>query len=187
MTKRTTALAAICALAFSFGAQAQEKTGSSTFPKPREVVDQSELRPHVGVMVGVANPEGSYRSSGEYGIDVGYQPLIPFGLGLEITGSAIESDAGDRLDRTGILAKATYNFGGETVVIRDSYVGLGLGAALKSDGTDLVSAPLVGFDIPINREKGRNMFSLGANAKYIIVGSSDPDTLSVNGVVKYWY
>jgi hypothetical protein len=182
-----TGLTVLCALAISFSAQA-DQTSASTFPKPREVMASSEWRPHVGAFLGAAVPEGSYRSSSEYGIDVGYQPFIPFGLGLEINGSQIEeSDTGDRLDRTGVLAKATYHFGGETAIIKDSYAGLGIGAILKSDGTDLVSAPLVGFDIPMKSDDKREFFSLGASAKYAIVGSSDPDTLSINGVMKYWY
>ncbi len=178
-------------LFFCMQAQAQDtSTGSSTLPKPRAVEETTEWRPHVGLMLGVNSPEGSYRAAPEYALDVGYQPYIPFGLGLEIATSRIEQkDDGDALSRTMAWVKGSYHFGGDTVILKDSYVGVGLGAAMKSDGTDIASAPLLGFDIPFKNANSqeRAYFSLGAHAKYMVVSGSDPDALSLNGVMKYWY
>lgn len=162
---------------------------TSTFPVERPLNSWSESRPHVGLIAGVTDPNGSFRSTAEYGLDVGYQPYIPFGIGAELTHSRTRSDSDELLDRTSLLFKGTYNFGGTTPVIKDSYIGLGAGPVLKNDGTDVAIAPLIGFDIPLKDEtnKDRNFLSLGAHAKYMIVSSSDPSGLSVNAVLKYWY
>ena len=165
------------------------RDSTSTFPAERPLTSWSESRPHIGLIAGVASPEGSFKSAAEYGIDAGYQPYVPFGLGAEITHSRTRSDVDELLDRTTLLIKGTYNFGGTTPVIKDSFVGLGVGGIAKNDGTDFAVAPLVGFDIPLEAEKSkeRNMMSLGASAKYTFVSSSDPNGLSVNAVLKYWY
>lgn len=160
----------------------------SAMPMHRPVANRSELAPHIGLMAGVAAPEGRYGTNGEYGIDIGYQPYIPFGAGLEVSHVELRNSTdNDKLERTNVLLKASYNFGGTTPVIRDSYIGLGLGAVLKQDGTDLATAPFFGFDIPLAARAEDANFSLGANAKYLIVSGSDPDAFSVNGVLKYWY
>lgn len=160
----------------------------SAMPIHRQLANHSELAPHVGVMAGLAAPEGRYSSTGEYGLDIGYQPYIPIGAGVEISHSEItNSTDNNKLIRTNVLLKATYNFGGTTPVIRDSYIGFGLGPVFKQDGTDLASAPLLGFDIPLASAAEQTNFTLGASAKYVIVSGSDPDAFSVNGVLKYWY
>lgn len=162
------------------------QTSNSNFPKPREVASQEETRTHVGILAGIATPEGSYDSRGEYGLDIGYQPYIPIGLGLIAAYHETEAGPGTNLRQTDLLAKVTYNLGGTIPVIKDSYFGLGLGAVFKQDATNIASAPLLGFDIPL-KEEGHSYLSLGASAKYVIVSGNDPDTLSVNGVLKYWY
>jgi hypothetical protein len=85
--------------------------------------------------------------------------------------------------------KGTYNFGGTTPVIKDSFVGVGVGPVIKNDGTDIAIAPLAGFDIPLKEETNheRDFYSLGLHAKYMFVSSSDPKELSVNAALKYWY
>lgn len=158
---------------------------TSTFPKPTETT-RDEWVPHIGLLAGVATPEGDYDSTGEVGIDIGFQPYIPFGLGAEIS---YYNSAGDNrdLERTQALAKGTYHFGGTTALIKHSYVGLGAGAVFKSNGTALVSAPILGFDIPLRTVENMNKLSIGANAKYAVIEGSEPDSLSVVGAVKYWY
>lgn len=187
--KPLTSLILALAASASVYAASTERDSTSTFPKERPLSEWSESRPHVGLIAGLAAPEGSFRSTTEYGIEAGYQPYIPFGLGAELTHLRTRSDVDELLDRTTLLLKGTYNFGGTTPIIKDSYVGLGFGAIAKNDGTDLAMAPLVGFDIPLKdaTQKGREFFSLGAHAKYVVVSSNDPDALSVNAVLKYWY
>lgn len=163
------------------------QTESSTFPALRSA-NSDERMPHIGLMVGTARPEGSFDASPEFGIDIGYQPYIPFGLGLEAAYSEPEEDlTGDKLKRTSVLAKAVYNLGGDIMLIRDSYVGFGVGAVFQDDDTTLASAPLVGFDIPIRDRNDQASISLGANAKFLTVEGDEPDALSINGIVKYWY
>ena len=176
-------------MTISLGLIANAQTsGSSTFPQATGVpATRSEMKPHIGVLAGIAQPEGSYNAAAELGLDVGYQPSVPFGLGAEL--SHFESDASEGnedLERTAILVKGTYHLAGTTPVIRDSYVGVGVGPVFTSDETAVQAAPLLGFDIPIERGSGR-FFSVGANAKYAFISGSASDALSVNGAVKYWY
>lgn len=185
----------LAAVAVFFAVQANAQTDeasdqkvSSTFPKPAPIEDAVGLRPHVGVKVGVANPEGSYDTAPEFGLDVGFQPYVPFGLGAAVTTSRNTSKTSAHdLERTTILARGTYNFGGTTPVIKNSWLGVAAGPVFRHNGTDLGVAPILGFDIPM-REAPGSYLSLGADAKYLAVsGTEEPDAFSVNGVVKYWF
>lgn len=169
--------------------QNDDSSGSSVYPKVRPVETRSDFKPHVGLLAGVISPEGSYDSGSELGVDIGFQPYIPFATGLEIAYSRAENrNEVDDLNRTTVLAKVSYNFGGDMVVIKDSYAGLGLGAAVTSDTSRWVSAPILGFDITVRElEQENQKVSLGAMAKYAIYEGSDADTFSINGLVKYWF
>jgi hypothetical protein len=177
-----------------FAQDNRETTGgqsSSTFPKPAPVREASFYSPHVGILAGYSAPEGSYQSNVEYGIDVGFQPYVPFGLGIEVTQANYDADGpGNDLTRTKALAKASYNLGGNIPVIRESYIGVGAGPMLeRANGSDVVYMglmPNLGFDIPL-RNTALEKFSLGANARYLITSSNAPDVFSLNGVAKYWF
>jgi len=181
-------------LAFSVTAKGQSdetpsaQSSSAVFPRMEAVRDPAGLRPHVGVKLGVANPEGSYDTSGEMGLDVGFQPYIPFGVGVAFAMSSNPSEtSATDLERSSILARGTYNLGGSTVVLKDSWLGVAAGPVFRTDGTDLGIAPVVGFDIPIPADSG-SYFSLGADAKYLaLVNSDESDSLTVSGALKYWF
>lgn len=162
----------------------------SVFPKPHEV-EQDGLKPHVGVTAGVSNPEGSYKSGAEYGVNFGFQPYVPFGLGMSLTFSKNQSKESDTrdLDRTSVLVRGSYNFGGNVLLVKNSYVGLATGPIINQDATYFGIAPLVGFDIPVREWSGKYLsyLSVGAEAKYMIVSSNESDGLTVNGVLKYWF
>ncbi len=169
-----------------FVVQAASAT-SNTLPTPRRVVSDEELKPHFGVQVGMASPEGSYRNGLEYGINAGFQPVIPFGLGVELSTSRTDAKNGNEaLRRTNLWVNGSYNFGGHADVIRYSYIGVGVGSIFQNDRSDLAIAPLMGFDIPIDRTQ-KDFASVGAEAKYAFISGGNPDALSVNGVIKYWY
>lgn len=170
------------------GSLAAEDSQSSaaTFPKAQPIYQADQQRPHVGLLVGTATPEGAYKTSGEVGVDIGYQPYIPFGAGVEISTSEHRNDRDDRIQRTYVMVKGTYNFGGATPIIKDSFVGAGFGPVFKGNGTGVALAPLVGFDLPIY-EDNTDVITLGAHAKYLLMDGSDPDSLSVNAAMKYWY
>lgn len=160
----------------------------STMDAGHPKVVHAENAPYVGFMGGVATPEGRYNSGGEYGLELGYKPFNPIGTAIEISHTDLKNtQTTSNLARTDVLFKATYSIGGTIPVIRDSYVGVGLGPIFKPDGTGFGSAPLLGFDIPLAANRDDANFSLGANAKFLIVSGSDPNALSVNGVLKYWY
>ena len=176
----------VCTFASSAMAQEEVQKSTTPFTEPRKA-ERNEWKPDIGVLAGVATPEGSYNTSGEFGVTASIQPFIPFSVGAELTRVEFDAEEGDSdLERTTLLFKAAYNFGGTVPVIRYSYIGVGVGPYFKSDGTDVASAPLLGFDIPIQQED-RGYLSLGASAKYLVVSGSEPDAVSVNGVVKYWY
>lgn len=177
-------LTLVTGLVFSSNAFSAD-AGTSVIPEKRAVQNASEFRPHIGLLAGGAQPEGSGATASEVGFDIGYQPYIPYGAGLEYVHSRVD-DGTDKRDRHTVLLKGTFNFGGTMTVIKDSYVGLGLGAAILPERTALVAAPLAGFDIPL--QENRDQFvSLGASAKYSVVSDGEVDTFSLNGVVKYWF
>jgi len=190
LLKITFVLITFC-LFFIPRAQAQlEKespTHSSTFPKPTAVESKKELRPHIGLTVGTSSPEGSYDTAPMYGINVGYQPIIPFGLGLSVTRTENRAQgAADDLERTAVLLQGTYSLGGTQPLIKHSWVGVAAGPIFRRDGTDTGLVPaMLGFDIPLQEEADRTL-SLGADAQYLMV-SGAPDSLNINGVIKYWY
>lgn len=171
----------LAALIFPMMASAANETPSSTLPRPTAVTDRSEMKPHLGLFAGAANPEGRDESRGEYGLDWGYQPYIPFGLGVEFSGTQVNG-----MQRTALLGRATYNFGGDIPVIKDTYVGVALGSVISSDGTRLASAPVVGFDIPLTVAHA-SYLSLGLTAKYLVIEGSTEDALSAGAAIKYWY
>ena len=169
-----------------FGLVATEvRAQQNSMVKPRPIANASEWKPHVGFLVGAAQPESSGKTASEVAIDVGFQPYIPFGLGAEVSHSRIDNGNSTQ-ERNTIWAKGNYSFGGATPVLKNSYVGVALGVVFKPDGTSLAVAPLLGFDIPM-KEMAQGMFSLGANMKYAIVADNELDTLILSGVVKYWY
>ncbi len=158
---------------------------TSTMPTPRPVTQLSEFKPHISILLGAAQPEGSGITASEVAVDIGYQPYIPFGIAAEFNHARID-DGVDTKDRNTLWLKGSYNLGGTTPVIKNSYLGLALGTVFKPDGTSLAIAPIVGFDIPVART-AEGVFSLGASARYAIVADNEVDTLTVGGVVKYWY
>ena len=173
--------------ALTFSAQAQEtQTTSSTFPKPTQT-DYNTQAPHVGLLAGTTSPDGSYASTGSLGFDAGFQPYIPFGVGAEVAYSNSNGEGNNEdLERTQVLAKASYNFGGNVTLIKHSYIGLGAGVVFEDEDVDLVSVPMIGFDIPL-KQATADYVSLGANARYALVEGSAPDAFAINAAVKYWY
>lgn len=170
---------------------AADETGKSVTPQPRPVTESSEWKPHVGIIMGAAYPEGNGGASGEFGLDIGYQPYIPYGLGAQYTHSRVDVGDGTQ-DRDTLWVKGTYNFGGDIAILKESYVGLGLGAVFSSDETAAAVAPLIGFDLPVGNkaaahELGKDFFTLGASARYAVISNGDVDTFSLNAIVKYWY
>lgn len=165
------------------------QTSSAVVPM-RPVAEESELRPHVGVMMGVANPDGAMSTTPLYGVDIGFQPYVPFSAGLELSRSDVSHGASaERNERTLALAKAAYNFGGTIPIIKDSYVGIGLGASMNVDGTNLISGPLAGFDVKLTNGllRDEDRVSLGALAKYLVQEGEEPNLLALTGMVKYWF
>jgi hypothetical protein len=175
---------------FTLASFAAKEGTSRTMPEMRSVRDSNDYKPSIGISSGLASPVDNRRNGTGYGIEAAYQPYIPISLGLELSGYVLGAN-GDNptLTRTKLLAKALYNLGGSISVVKDSYFGLAAGPVLDNvagnSDVELGVAPVIGFDIPLGDfSKG---VSLGANANYMFVGGSKPDTFAVNGVAKYWF
>ncbi len=181
----------LCLLATTaFSAYAQETTDKmvGTFPEPKEVSTYEEQKLHMGLNVGMNSPSGSYDNSMGMGVDVGFQPYIPFGVGAEVfTTEMDEDDVNNDDQRTAILGRGTYNFGGEVPVLRHSFVGLAAGPVLTGETWDIGLAPLTGFDIPIAKMMNGSDLSLGASIKYLYTTSATADAFMTSAAIKYWY
>lgn len=170
---------------------ADTKNETSTLPTERDTETVVEAKPSVGLILGTFIPDDGKVATTNIGMDFMFQPRIPFSFGFEATHAKPESTVtGKKLDHTAVLAKAQYNFGGTTPVIRSSYVGIGAEVQMQGSNNKFAAAPIVGFDIPLRNENGASQMSLGANAKYLYVeGNEDVDSnaVSLNGVIKFWY
>jgi len=89
------------------------------------------------------------------------------------------------------VARGTYNFGGTIPVVRHSYVGAAAGAVFDRntdfDGNWLASGPVAGFDIPVREVANDRSVTLGAQAQYLFVEGSAPDSMSLNAQAKFWF
>lgn len=164
--------------------QASKEDPGPTLPLIKEVHNREESRIHVGLNMGINNAEGTRGATPELGMDIGYQPMIPFGLSLEVSTSRFDGADDEYNKRTTILARGTYNFGGDTPVIRYSYFGIAAGPVFLNDGTEMGFAPVIGFDVPLTEDKA---YSIGLIAKYLFVTSKDPDSLITSAAFKYWF
>lgn len=155
-----------------------------TLPEPKAVEDKNEYKIHMGLQAGMSNPNGDIDSSPEYGINIGFQPYIPFGLGAEITTTEVDNTD---IQKTNLLARGTYNFGGDIPVLRSSYVGVLTGPMFHSGGGDTQWSvgPTAGFDIPL-QDKSSDFLSLGLSAKYLYT-TEVQDSFSAGLALKYWY
>ena len=155
-----------------------------TLPEPHSVANNGMYKIHMGLMTGVTNPNGDAESSPEFGINVGFQPYVPFGVGAEVTTSELNNS---NVQKTNLLVRGTYNLGGNIPVLRSSYLGVLTGPMFQSeDGdTEFSVGPTVGFDIPL-QEKANDYLSLGLSAKYLYT-TDVQDSFAANLALKYWY
>lgn len=186
-------LITLMALSFSFASFAQmsereKKTMTNrlenSFPEPNQNQRATAGRVHMGLTTGMFNPSGSMGSSLEYGLNVGFQPVVPFGLGLEFTTTELDNSVDTQL--TQLLLRGTYNLAGDIPVLRHSYFGVTGGPLFIEDGdTEWAIGPLVGFDIPL-QERSSDFLSLGLQAKYLLISDAD-DSFGAGLNLKYWY
>lgn len=192
-TQSILASLAFCAgfsLPFSNAFAQDTMRSESSLSGPQHIETNNEYRPHIGAQFGISSAEGAYNIGSEFAADIGLQPVAPFGLGLEFGQTNSESrEQSEDLRRTLALVKGSYNFGGDNPFIKFSYVGVGLGRSFGTGGDLWVSAPLAGFDIPISTmiEGRESAMSLGAVAKYFVYEGTNPDALSVDAMLKYWF
>ncbi|MDP7319581.1 MAG: hypothetical protein QF441_03190 [Bacteriovoracaceae bacterium] len=169
--------------------KAEDNIVKDTVETIKNLNDSGLYRPHFALMGGYSDPvENGYESSELIALEVGYQVLVPYGIGLEISTQEFENDSEADLTQTQFFLKGSYHFAGDIQVIKNSYVGLGVGFVQEnsnSDSTYGAIMPNIGFDIPLN-ETLENL-SFGANARYTASASNEVDNFALNGVVKYWF
>ncbi len=158
-------------------------------PEVRVVQNEELYQPHIGFGAAVSNPEGSYNPGGQYTLEFGLQPIIPFSYSLK-AGYGYYTDGAANFSRTSLIFEGKYNFGGDLPIIEYSYIGLGAGTAWEDSTTDeglaFVYYPQIGFDIPL-RSLLDAPISAGLNYNYLVSTRSLPDTANLAAVVKYWY
>lgn len=167
----------------------EKSTLKKAYEDIKDLNENGLYKPHVALMSGVSDPiENGYDAAGLLAVEAGYQVKVPYGVGFEVSAQDFENDDGTDLMRTQFLLKGSYNFSGDTPVIKYSYVGLGLGIVSEnSDETASYGAimPNAGFDIPVSSLSEK--LTLGANIRYTATASNEADNYGLNGVVKYWF
>lgn len=187
---KTVLTIAVLASSISAYAQMSEQEKSSArsrleglLPEPGPVESKDQYKLHMGVTAGVNSPRGDAKSSPEFGINVGFQPYVPFGLGAEVITAELDKT---NIQRTSILARGTYNFGGDIPVLRTSYLGVTTGPMFVDRKTEWSAGPLAGFDIPLQQNQTSNFLSLGLQAKYLWTTNTQ-DSFSAGLALKFWY
>ncbi len=160
-----------------------ESKSEGTMPEPHAVNNRDQQKVHMGLSTGISSPEGSNQDSSEVGVNVGFQPYVPFGVGAELSTTQVNTNT-DYARTTG-LVRGTYNFGGDLPVIKSSWLGVGTGPVFIPSGVEWALAPMLGFDIPLST-KLHKVVSLGLNAKYLII-TDELDALVSNLALKYWF
>ncbi len=159
------------------------------YDEVKELNESGLYKPHLAIISGVSDPvDNGYDAGGLLAVEAGYQMMVPYGVGIEVSTQDYDKDNGTDLTRTQMFLKGSYNFGGDTPVIKYSYIGLGLGMVSEnSDDTATYGAimPNAGFDIPLTVLS--EQISLGANLRYTATASNEADSFGLNGVVKYWF
>lgn len=188
MFKTVLTIAVLTSSLSAFAQMSQEEKSSArsrlegSLPEPQAVESKDQYRLHMGLTAGVSSPRGDADSSPEFGINVGFQPYVPFGLGAEVITAELDNT---NIQRTSILARGTYNFGGDIPVLRSSYLGVTAGPMFVDGKTEFSTGPIAGFDIPLQNQTS-NFLSLGLQAKYLWTTDTQ-DALSAGVALKYWY
>lgn len=190
MLRHLSSVLVVTMLLVSASAHSSEAVSSSVFPEMKPVY-QEELKPHVDVTAGTFSPEGSYHSGGEFGIGFGFQPYTPFDAGMALTfsSSASKYNGTRALERTTVLFRGAYRFGGTNSLVNHSYVGAAAGPVIEREATYVGVTPIIGFDLPVREWSGDYLsaLSVGLEGRYLIVSSNESDGVSINGTMKYWF
>lgn len=144
-----------------------------------------EQRWSAGVFSGINSPKGEQKSSAEYGVIIGFEPMAAVGAGVEASTTRLNNN--NDLRQTNVLLRGSYTIGGDIPVLRSSFIGAGVGPVFVSNRVRWAGAPIVGFDIPLS-SKMHEVVSLGLEAKYLFVTNSDvANIFSSTLALKYWF
>ena len=192
-------LMAVAALVVGVNAFAVDESASKTFPTPQSAEGMHVA--HVGIVGGYVDQIGPTKPTIAYGVDAGFQPYVPFGLGIQALFYNAHYDQGVTqigIKRTELMLRGTYNFGGDNDLIKHSYIGVKAGAVINKPYTSINNgadrdgdsytrfgiAPVIGFDCPIAEH-----LTAGIDLSYLFVmgPEKNTDVLQALGSVKYWF
>ena len=159
---------------------------SAIIPSVRKAEGMEQMKPSIGFWGGYAQTE-SRRDATTFGADYTFQQYIPFSFGAEVLGMVARTkDTTSVLTRTRVLAKASYNFGGDIIILKNTYVSLGLGPVFDNESgtldTRLGIVPAIGMDFML----GESGWSAGVNFGYMFLTAGN-QSFTANGVMKYWF
>ena len=197
--KKTKGLFAIVTLMLGMNAFAVDESANRTFPKPQSA--EGAHVAHVGVVGGYVDQIGPMKPTIGYGVDAGFQPYVPFGVGFQALFYNAKTDLGTSqagIKRTELMLRGTYNFGGDNEFIRHSYLGLKVGAVISQptfafnggDTNDVGDsytrfglAPVAGFDFQVAEH-----LTAGAEFSWLFVTGpeNNNDVAQALATLKYW-
>ena len=153
-----------------------------TLPEAK-VEEDTNYKWNIGLISGVNSPEGDVTSSVEYGVTTNFEPVKHLGLGVDVNTS--ELDDANQNQRTFVQFKTAYVVGGDTPVLKNTYVGVVGGPIFEDNKVHWGYGPLAGMDFPLS-SRSHDYMSLGLTAKYLI-NQDTPDSLSAGAAIKYWF
>ena len=166
------------------------KTELTNSIPPVVKAEPDQTKPSLGFWGGYAQTE-SRRDATVFGADYTYQPVIPFSVGGEVLGMVIHrGNRAGTLTRTMLMAKANYNFGGDILILKNTYLGLALGPVFDNEtetlDVSLGIQPNLGMDFML--PSWFTNWSLGVNFGYTFMTLTTADSsFTANGVLKYWF
>ncbi|MBC87008.1 MAG: hypothetical protein CL677_07490 [Bdellovibrionaceae bacterium] len=179
-------ISAATVLIFGLSYSYAEVDNSSVFPNLKPVANSSEYKPHVGINLGMSDTEGDSDVRPIGGINVGFQPYVPFGIVGEYFIDSFENSDDDAVNRHSLMVSMNYNFGGTTPILSHSYVGVGVGPTVEDGTVYFATAPQIGFDLPLIEREDTSL-TMGMQAKVLLTTGTSEEALLATGSVKYWY
>ncbi|MBC7537423.1 MAG: hypothetical protein H7281_01275 [Bacteriovorax sp.] len=169
---------------YSMDDSSMENKSQGTFPELR-ASGVNEQKWSAGVTSGINSPKGPATSSAEFGLIIGFQPIVPITAGIEANTTRL-NDSND-VRQTNVLLRSVYNLGGDIPVLQSSFIGVGVGPVFIPNRVRWAGAPIIGFDIPLS-SKSHDYLSLGLEAKYLFITNTDtPDLFASALALKYFF
>lgn len=157
--------------------------------------------PHIGGLFGVVDPGNlATDASIHFGVDMGFQPVNQFGLGLSLTYySDRKNNPNGYIDSSlfPVLVETSYHFSkySNLKALSGFHIGTKQGFIFKNEEVSTINAttvnnsslgfgigPLVGYDYMIS-----DKFSLGGEFNYVfVIDNKNYNMANLSAALKYW-